>query len=184
MALPSDTECVILGRESKRKNLELLYIVKGENAIHRAWRLAHSIELQEGRLGNESYKAYTAKCVEYFEGKLQIINPPKGFDFELPKKSPEEEEEDDSYILAPDRPGIPEKQLEKLPEVSPEVDVIGEVDVTDIAAMFKDLGPEDDDENLKPVQDESEEDTEDDDEPESDEPAVGISPDSSPDDEP
>lgn len=136
MALPSDLECVVLCRETKRKDLTLSYIVKGENAIHRAWRLANSIEIQERKLGNPAFQARVAKSAEYFEGKLQIINPPKDFDFELPE---EEAEEGNSYILQPEVPGIPEKQLEKLPEIDTEVEVIGERDVSDIAAMFKDL---------------------------------------------
>lgn len=151
MALPSDTECVVLCRETKRKDLTLSYIVKGENAIERAWRLANSIEKQEHLMGNPAFQARVAKSVEYFEGKLQILNPPKGFDFELPR---EEAEEGNSYILQPEVPGIPEKQLEKLPEIDTEVEVIGERDVSDIAEMFKGFDedpepetPDEDDDN-------------------------------------
>lgn len=157
MAVPSDTPCVVLGRETKRKNWDLLYIVKdSENCVHRAWRLAHSIELQEtGPLGNKQFSCCVAKEVEYFENKLHILNPPKGFDFEIPKG-----DDMDTGIQLPDRAAIPESKMEEIVEITPEVDVIGEPDSVDIAGMLariagEDNEDEDDDLHLPPMPDES-----------------------------
>lgn len=144
MALPSDTPCVVLGRESKKRNWDLLYIVKdSENCVHRAWRLAHSIELQETKtLGNKNFECRVAKEVEYFENKLHILTPPKGFDFTIPKG-----DDMDTGIQLPDRAAIPESKMEEIVEVTPEVDVIGEPDPVDIAGMLARIAEEDDDED-------------------------------------